>query len=150
MNIAKITGKVFAGLAGLMLMAGISSCEKEDTIKESDLPAEIKTYINTHFAGHTIMKAETEGSGDRKTYEVRLSGNVKLDFNSSKNIKDIESDVKLPDSVIPAKILLYVQTNYTGLFITDWELDREGQKVELNNGVDLVFSADGDFIRIDQ
>ena len=55
----------------------------------------------------------------------------------------------MPNSVIPEKILQYVTTNYPTNFITDWELDDKNQQVQLDNGLDLEFKMNGDFLRID-
>lgn len=83
------------------------------------------------------------------TYDILLDGNIKLEFNKKNQIIDIESREKLPDSVIPAKILDYVSANYSGNFITGWEIDGRNQQVKLNNGLELEFNMDGDFLRID-
>lgn len=78
-----------------------------------------------------------------------IEGNFKLEFNKKKEIESIDGVTQLPDSVIPAKILNYVQTNYASNFITDWDLDRNDQQVELDNGLELKFNKSGDFLRID-
>lgn len=84
-----------------------------------------------------------------KSYDVWLSDNVKLEFNRKYEIIDIESASKLPDSVIPAKILDYINMRYPQLFIKEWAKDDNRQEVELNNELTLIFSKSGDFIRID-
>ena len=103
----------------------------------------------THFPDNTILQAVIERDGLTKTYNIILSENISLEFNRKKEIIDIDSETKLPDSVIPAKILQYVTTNYPDNFITDWELDNKNQQVQLNNGLDLEFNMNGDFLRID-
>jgi|BioPla2DNA2_1021312.scaffolds.fasta_scaffold08771_2 hypothetical protein len=127
----------------------LTGCEKEQFIQSSDLPREISTYILTHFPDNTILQAVIERDGLTKTYNIILSENISLEFNRKKEIIDIDSETKLPDSVIPAKILQYVTTNYPDNFITDWELDNKNQQVQLNNGLDLEFNMNGDFLRID-
>jgi hypothetical protein len=75
---------------------------------------------------------------------------VKLEFNSAKEIVDIDgNNKKLPDSVIPEKILSYVGSVFPNAFVTDWKLEGRFQKVELNNSMDLLFDADGNFKKID-
>ena len=72
-----------------------------------------------------------------------------MEFNSKNNIKSIEAKSKLPNSVIPEKIMEYVETNYPNNFIVEWDLDTKHQSVELNNGIELEFTLKGAFLRID-
>jgi hypothetical protein len=85
----------------------------------------------------------------QKTYDILLSESISLEFNRKKEIIDIDGVAQLPNSVIPEKILQYVTTNYPTNFITDWELDDKNQQVQLDNGLDLEFKMNGDFLRID-
>ena len=138
---------VMALLATTLLT--LNSCDKEEIISNDKLPAEISTYITTHFPENNILQSMIELDDFTKTYEVMLEGNFKLTFNRKKEIIDIEGFTKLPDSVIPEKIRQYVATNYPGNYIVGWELDGKNQQVELNNDLDLEFTMSGDFIRID-
>jgi hypothetical protein len=67
----------------------------------------------------------------------------------SQEIIDIDANTKLPDSVIPDKILQFVALKYAANFVTDWQLDGNNQQVELDNGLDLEFNIKGEFLRID-
>ena len=78
-----------------------------------------------------------------------MSESISLEFNRKKEIIDIDGVTQLPNSVIPEKILQYVTTNYPTNFITDWKLDDKNQQVQLDNGLDLEFKMNGDFLRID-
>ena len=127
------------------------SCDKDDdqTLTNDNIPTEIKNYVTTHFNTATITRAVIDEDDSNDYYEITLSNGVKLDFNRNKQIVDIESNTQLPDSVIPDAILSYVKANYASNFITDWELQGIQQEVELNNGVELIFTATGEFVRID-
>lgn len=137
-------------LALLFPLFILNSCEQEYIINDSDLPVEITTYIEKHFADHTILQSIKEMDNLSKTYEVILSGNYTLKFNRKKEIIDIEGNQKLPDSVIPEKILTYVTANFPTSYIVGWELEGERQQIELDNDLDLEFNMKGDFLRIDQ
>jgi hypothetical protein len=39
--------------------------------------------------------------------------------------------------------------NYSDNFIKGWEMDEGKQEVELNNGLDLEFDMNNDFLQID-
>ena len=115
----------------------------------SEIPSEIKSYITKHFSGHTILQVVKERDGSL-SYDIILSDNVHLEFNKKKEITDISSNSKLPDSIIPDKILSYVNANYPNNYIKDWELtDRKNPQVELDNGLELVFDKSDNFLRID-
>lgn len=122
----------------------------DDTIlSEAEIPVEIKSYIIDHFPSNSINSAEKTTDGNETFYTIYLSGNLNLEFNSRFDITDIDADSELPNSVVPQPILDYVAQNYPNNFITDWELEDNYQEVELNNGIELEFTLDGVFIRVD-
>ena len=127
----------------------LTSCDNEKVIASTDLPSEITSYISTHFPNNSIVQAIKDRDGLTKTYDILLSESISLEFNRKKEIIDIDGVTQLPNSVIPEKILQYVTTNYPTNFITDWKLDDKNQQVQLDNGLDLEFKMNGDFLRID-
>lgn len=146
------TLKIFSLLA---IVAILSSCSNDDdtnqevVLSESEIPTEIITYKETHFPENEIIRAIKDTERNVVTYDIYLSENFELDFNSNYEITDIDGISKLPDSVIPQAILDYVAQNYASNVITDWELEFNHQQIELTNGVELEFELDGTFIRID-
>jgi len=137
-------------LFGICIVFSLTSCEKEVVIPTSDLPSEITSYISTHFPNNTIPQVIKDRNIVNKTYDILLSEGISLEFNRKKEIITIDGVTKLPDSVIPVKILQYVASNYPPNVITDWALDNKNQQVELNNGLDLEFNMKGDFLRINR
>ena len=136
-------------LVFMMTTLILTGCDKETILNENDIPVEIKTYVEPHFPASKILQCVKDKDGLELNYDVIIEGNFKLEFNKKKEIESIDGVTQLPDSVIPAKILNYVQTNYASNFITDWDLDRNDQQVELDNGLELKFNKSGDFLRID-
>lgn len=126
------------------------SCNKDKVLLTSEIPEEIRNYISTHFPDNSIQHVTKEKDDFTVTYDVLLDGNTSLEFNRKKEIIDIDGTTKLPDSVIPEKILQYVATDYPDNFITDWELEDKHQQVGLDNDLDLEFSMEGEFIRFDE
>lgn len=128
----------------------MTSCEKESLIEQSDVPQEIKNYVTTHFPQNNILQTLKDNDGLNLTYDLLLDSSISLEFNRAKEIISIDGNSKLPDSVIPAKIREYVNTNFPAYFITDWEKEsRKVQQIELSNGLDLEFDNDGKYLRID-
>lgn len=118
-------------------------------IDEKDLPKEIQSYVQIHFPESQIIFAVKDKEGLSYKYELKLNNRVELDFNAQGEIISIEGKEKLPDSVIPVKILSYVQKKFPKNYITDWSLKKRKQEIELDNGLELKFNNDGDFIKMD-
>ncbi len=134
-------------IAAVMFFA---SCEKERVLTSADVPQEIQSYVQTHFPKNSILQTLKDTEGMILTYDVTLDSAISLEFNRSKEIISIDGNSKLPDSVIPQKILTYVLNTYPDNFVTDWEKEsRKVQQIELNNGLDLEFDEDGNYLRID-
>ena len=138
-----------SSLVAIALTLSLISCAKDEVIPVSELPAEMKAYISTHFPSNTILQVVKDVDGLTKTYDVLLSERISLEFNRQKEIIDIDSEIALPNSVIPEQIRQYVTANYPTNVITDWELDDLNQQIQLDNGLNLEFTMNGDFIRID-
>jgi len=136
-------------ISAVALSLALTSCDKEEIVSSAGLPAEINTFITTHFPGNNILQVIKDRDGLTKSYDVTLSGSVQLEFNRKKEIVDVDGVAQLPDTVIPEKIRAYVGLNYPGNVITDWELDDRHQQVQLDNGLDLEFNMKGEFLRID-
>ncbi len=126
-----------------------ASCEKEKVVSQNDLPATSNTYITTHFPDQKIVQVVKDVDDLKTTYEVYLDNGVRLEFNKSGEVFDIEGNSKLPDSVIPSQILTYVTTNYADHHIKGWEKEKTKQDVKLSNGLTLEFDLNGNFLRID-
>lgn len=132
-----------------MFITIFSSCEKETIIPAGEIPNEISSYVLKHFPTNSIIQILIDRDLVFKTFDVTLSGGISLEFNSKKEIQDIDGSTLLPDSVIPEKIRQFVSTNYSNNVITDWELEGKNQQIGLDNGLELKFNMKGDFLRID-
>lgn len=127
----------------------LASCTKEKIVGSDDLPATSTNYVTTHFPDQTIVHAVREYDDLQIKYTVYLKNGVKIEFNQNGEVKEIDGNNALPDSVIPAAILAYVKSNYPSAFIKKWEVERTKQEVKLSNGITLEFDKNGNFLRID-
>lgn len=132
-----------------MLAFSLTACDSEKVLNESEIPTEISAFVATHFPEHEILQVIKDVEGLTTDYDVTLNNGVSLSFDKSREVKDIDSNTKLPDGVIPVKLRDYVEANYPGHVITDWELTDRRQQISLDNGLDLEFDMDGAFKRID-
>lgn len=138
--------RIFLFLFATALLAG---CEKETILPEHNLPGEIVTFVNTHFPENPVVQAVKEKDDFELSYKVILNGGFVLEFNRKKEITDIDGGAKLPDSVVSSSILSYVATQFPDQYIIGWERDSRSQQVTLVNGIELDFSMNGEFLRID-
>lgn len=136
----------------LFLLVGfifLMSCESENEVPDSKLPPEIQAYLDLHFPNNAIVKVTEETKLSKKEYEIELEGGFKLEFDQNNNIEEIKGVSALPDSVIPDKILAYINQNYPSNTIVGWEIEDDHQEIKLDNGLEIDFTMDGEFIGID-
>ncbi|GEO07469.1 hypothetical protein AAE02nite_51330 [Adhaeribacter aerolatus] len=128
----------------------LTSCEKEEVVKDNELPTAAQEFLVRHFAGDNVAKVVKERDIIKKddSYDVTLSSGTTLDFNKAGEITEIDSPTKLPDSFIPAGISSYVQTNYANDMIVGWELEGENQDIELVSQLELRFDKNNVFVSI--
>lgn len=141
-------------LLSLMFVAiaiSMNSCTaQERIIRFEQLPAKAQETVKTYFNIDNIsyVKAETEFT--RTEYEVVFNDGSSLDFNTAGDVEKVDCKRnQVPDGLIPAQILAYIQTNYPNNFITEYKKERSKYEVELNNGLDLVFNKNLQFVGID-
>lgn len=130
------------------LFVGIANAQK-NYLAPADTPAQISKYVKQHFPDGQIVYVKKKDKLHYTKYKVKLDTQVELEFDGDFNIYEIESKSPLPASVIPPKIQHYVSQHYPTHQIKEWELKKNGQKVELTNDVDLLFDREGNFLKID-
>ena len=131
-------------LSALLLVA----CDKEKVVQSDDLPANASGFVTTHYAGKQILQVVKELDNLKTYYHVYLNNGTKLDFSRQGNIKKIEGTEAIPNTVIPALILNYVDTNYPSAFIRSWYIDDTSQEIRLSTNEALEFDKNGNFLRI--
>lgn len=136
-------------LTVLIFTFSVSNAQKKKIIPSTQLPAAISNYIQTHFSDVEILQVTKYNKKPKKAYKVTLNGNTKLEFDRNNKITDIDGKSELPSSVIPARLLNYTKTNFPTNAITDWELEDENQQIELDNGLELNFDMNGDYLKLD-
>jgi hypothetical protein len=137
-------------LCAIVATVIFTSCAQKTIIPNTELPAEIKTYLATNFPNQSLSQAMKDRDDLTVKYEIILGDLTKLEFNRAKEITEIKGKNKLPNSVISDNILTYTNMNYPNNFIVAWKIDDRKQEIKLDNGLDLKFTSAGDFIRIDK
>ena len=143
--------KIFSILAlAIATLVGLQSCEKEDVmIPAAELPSEVISFLDTHFSGIEVRSVIKDYDNSTYEFEVYLSNGTRIELSRRGEWRNVENHLAgVPHSVIPNKILTYVAENYPDQMIIGIERDRQID-VELKGGVELVFSLNEDFVRVD-
>lgn len=128
------------------------SCEKEKIVEANQLPSIGTTFLNEHFKGIQILSVTQEKEGLSSTeYTVLLDNGVEVTFDKNGNWKEVDAKVTnaIPTSFILPMIVDYVNTNYPTTAINGIDKEKNRFDVDLTNELDLVFDANGKFLRID-
>lgn len=125
------------------------ACDKESTASENDLPAAAKTFISTHYGSQEVTRVIKDRDNGKVSWDVFLNNGTKLEFNKDGDLDEIEGTERIPDSVLPASVLQYVDQNYPGTFVRSWDVDDNHNEARLSNGIELIFDKDGNFVRVD-
>ena len=133
----------------LLAAAMLVSCEHNYSVKGyKNLPPEAKSTIENHFPGIDVIRVETDRDDGKITYDVTLSNGIEIEFDSDGRWTDIDGNraTSLPDGLIPTQILEYVNQNFAGAKITGIDRRYRGYEVELDNGVELKFDENFNFV----
>lgn len=121
------------------------------------LPQAAQDFMNIHFPGSQYMTILDEGD-----YDVYIGATYRLEFDLQGAWTKVDGLVYNAFNPLPASFLAlppvntinsYIAANYQGRSIAEIEKDYDygviHYDVELDNGMDLIFDANGSFMRID-
>ena len=138
-----VLATMFAGLLAL------SGCE-EMRIPYGKLPSKAKAFIETFFPNESCIYAERERDDGRKEYKAELSNGTEIEFYESGDWKKVDCKYSLlPEGIVPQAIVDDLAVRYPGAGIYKAERERGGYEISIGNGLELIYSADGTFIRED-
>ena len=126
-------------------MASFSAVAYAGTpINQSELPKAATSFLAKYFPGDNIRKAEKDQGRRGMEYEVDLTSGAEIEFMSDGNWKEVKAakGYAVPAAIIPSAITKYVDSNFSGLFITEIARKRGGYEVELSNGTELKLTED--------
>ncbi len=113
------------------------------------LPAAATTFIQQQFPNATVTYVENDSDDGRVEYEATLSDGSKVTFNANGDWNKVECYQGVPAALVPANIASYVSSNYQGAVITKVDREPYGYDIDLANGLDLKFNANGQLMSID-
>ena len=142
--------KISLILVAISLFVFSNANAQKKYLAVSETPGQIISYINVHFPKSEIISVKKDKEVLKTEYKVKLNTMVELEFDGNFSIKKIESKSALPQSVVPEKIVAYIHKNYPNNKILEWKKEKKGQKIELDNDIDVVFDLNGKFLGIDR
>jgi len=132
-------------ITGLLLIFGISL----GNAQKAELPKMVSAYVSQLFPDEKINKVEVDKGANWETYEIKMSGGTELTFDQNNQPTEIKCKNGIPISGLPRNIAAYIAQNHPGVKIIEYEMDEEGHEVELENGDELEFDSEGNFVGID-
>lgn len=142
--------KLFFSILLMAFALSLDACADGKPVGFDQLPQNAQTTITQYFSKEDVLLVKLDKENLLTEYEVKLKDGTELEFDRNGNLKKIDSQQKrVPNGLIPEKVLAYVNANYPDAFITEWGKDDLRWKAELNNGLELVFNNDGEFLRYD-
>ncbi|NGM66955.1 PepSY-like domain-containing protein [Sphingobacterium sp. SGR-19] len=144
-TLLKITG------IALLLFAVTSASAQDKVISFAKLPAKAQTFVKKHFSEKNVVtvKMDTEYL-IKKEYEVILKNGSKIEFDNDGEWEKVEmKETAVPAQLVPATISQYIHKSFPNTFVKEVKRGKNGYQVEISNGLDLEFSKQGEFIRVD-
>lgn len=113
-------------------------------INRSELPDAALKFINKHFPGDNIMKAEKNQGRQGTEYDVDLASGAEIEFRDNGKWKEVKAaqGTAVPAAIIPEAIATFISTNFAGQSIVEISHKRGGYEVELSNGTELKLTKD--------
>ncbi len=135
-----------------VLMFGLSNlyAGHDKPITFDKLPAVSQQFIKKYFPNHKIALAKKEVELLGISYDVIFTNGDRVEFKKDGSWKEIKcNDFAVPDSLIPQKILSFVQKRYPNVSIMEIEIKNRYYEVSLSNKIELKFNKKFVLIDID-
>ncbi len=139
---------LFVVLAALSIC--LTACAKDQIISFEQVPQPAKDLVAQYFDASQVSYVKLDKDLLDWEYEVRFNDGRLLEFNKAGELTKVDcKQTEVPAVLVPEQVRKYVKTNFPNSFIIEWGRDDRGFKAELNNGLDLEFNHNYDFLRID-
>ena len=128
----------------------VAIADNEKIIDKSQLPKAAQQFIDSHFTSADLLYAKEDSYILFSSYEVMLSGGVKLEFSNKGNWEEVNCrESAVPAAIIPQPIKDYIVKNYAGENIIVIEKNLYGYEVKLSNRLELKFDRKFNLYDID-
>ena len=144
----KVLG-LMAVLSGLMVLAG---CDEDREIKSDRLPDAAKSFISQYFPAESILYAEKDRDDRTVSYSVRLSDGTEIDFDEDGVWTSVDCNFSpVPSGIVPEPIYTHLGAYVPGgTEIFKVEKMWGGYEITIKDGRELIYDAEGVFVREDR
>lgn len=131
--------------------------DDEIRIPLEELPENARNFLSASFDGAMAVTVKKDTDDNEISYEVYLDNGIKVEFDAAGNWVEIESkrNVAIPEAALPTGIVQYILQNYPAYVLTEVEKNSNGGfSIEIENringnDIELIFDANGGFVRVD-
>lgn len=113
------------------------------------LPLAAQQFVKDYYPSDKVMYSVKDDDLVCPDYTVMLSSGVKISFEHSGALDNIESRAGVPEKIVPVQILDYVKAHYPDAFVTGYDVGRRSYEVKLSNRLELKFNSSFHLIEID-
>lgn len=143
--------KTLSKITALLLLFTVTLASAQDkVISFSKLPAKAQVFMKKHFSEKDVVTTvmDTEYLF-KKEYKVILKNGSKIEFDADGEWEEVEmKGAPVPTKIIPSTISQYIHKSFPNTFVKEIKKGRKIYEVEISNGLDLEFSKEGAFIRV--
>lgn len=142
--------KLFVSII-LLVSVALTSCGGDVVTRDlGQLPETARQVVRQHFPQQHISYIKIDHELFSTSYKVVLTNGDELEFDSDGAWTEVEGKrMSVPYSLVPPTIGQYLQTNFPNDSIEKLKRKRRKTKVELYNGLELIFDSKGNFERMD-
>ncbi|MDE6380450.1 MAG: PepSY-like domain-containing protein [Muribaculaceae bacterium] len=137
----------------LAVLFGVMTASARDNYSHdvNILPEKAQTAISQNFKADVSHIKIGKEFGKIRKYSVVLTDGSEISFDKHGIWKDVEvsNAASVPSGIIPTPIARFIKDNQSKAYVTGIEKKAYGYEVELSNGVDVIFTEKGKFIRYD-
>ena len=131
-------------------LASLSIMKADDRpVTFAQLPAPAQAFINTNYPDDKVSYATVDDDFIRPDYTVRLASGVKIDFEHSGALDNIESRAGIPEKIVPVQILEYVKAHHPEAIVTGYDIGKRTYEVKLSNRLELKFNSSFHLVEVD-
>lgn len=127
--------------------AALSVSAAPQKVDFDKLPKNSQEFIQQNFPREKIKNVEMDREASWDKYTVYFTSGTQVSFEGGSGdwSQIIMKDGYVPAATVPVKIKSYAGNNYPGFGIVAMETTKDGYKIKLSNGTNLLFDKDGDY-----
>ena len=142
--------KVLLIFCTLLIVVSVWATDLHRIITFEELPIKAQEFVTTYFSSQNILFVRMEIDVTKTEYTVRFENGMEIEFNSTGDWEEVESHAEcLPIGFLNENILAYLTQNFPNCCVHEIAKGRYKVEIELNNGLELVFNKNGEFLRYD-